>query len=368
MREIRDDLRILRMRPLVTPVALLERVQLSSRGSAVVATARHEIGEILANRDPRLLVIVGPCSLHDISATLQYAEQLALLARELRDSLLLVMRAYLDKPRTTVGWKGFAYDPTLDGRGDINRGLWLSRTALRDIAELGLPTATEFVDPMLPQYVGDLVAWAAIGARTSESQTHRQLASGLSMPVGFKNRTDGNVRTAIDAMLAAAAPHQFLGVTKYGMAAIIESSGHDATHLVLRGGSSGPNYDAASVRATTAALRSVGLPERVMIDCSHGNCDKDHRKQVGVAVEVAARVANGDRAILGLMLESFLEGGRQPLTDPRKLRYGLSVTDACMDWPATEVLIRKLATASEQRRRARPATSTASTQSREAKL
>ena len=301
----------------------------------------------------RLLVIVGPCSIHDPKAALEYAEKLKAERERYAPELLIVMRVYFEKPRTTVGWKGLINDPRLDGSFAINEGLRLARRLLLDLAALGVPACCEFLDPITPQFIADLVTWGAIGARTTESQVHRELASALSMPVGFKNGTDGGVQIAIDALRAVAHPHRFLGVTEQGLAGIVSTRGNPDCHVILRGGQSGPNYDAGSVGKTLDALRDAGLPARLMIDTSHGNSEKDYRRQPIVARDIGKQVAQGETGIVGLMMESFLVDGRQDLRDPARLVYGQSVTDACMGWETTVPVLRELADAVRQRRRSR---------------
>jgi 3-deoxy-7-phosphoheptulonate synthase len=346
------DLRIESFRPLLPPAILLEELPLNENGSATVTRARTEVSAILGGRDDRLVVIVGPCSIHDPAAGLEYGRRLRALADELRDDLCIVMRVYFEKPRTTVGWKGLINDPRLDGSFAINEGLRLSRRLLRDLAELGMPAGCEFLDPISPQFTSDLVSWGAIGARTTESQVHRELASGLSMPVGFKNGTDGGVQIAIDAVRSAAHPHSFLGVTEQGLCAIVSTRGNRDCHVILRGGESGPNHDAVSVEKVAAALGTAGLAARLMIDTSHGNSSKDYRRQPSVAQDIAAQISRGDAAIFGVMMESFLVEGRQDLKDPATLRYGQSITDACMSWETTVPVLRELAEAVRARRRA----------------
>jgi 3-deoxy-7-phosphoheptulonate synthase len=349
------DLRVESIRPLVPPAILLEELPLGEEGSVSVARAREEVVRVLNGEDDRLLVVVGPCSIHDAAAALEYAGRLRRVADELSADLLAVMRVYFEKPRTTVGWKGLINDPRLDGSFAINEGLRLARRLLLDLVTLGLPAGCEFLDPITPQFMSDLVAWGAIGARTTESQVHRELASGLSMPVGFKNGTDGGVQIAIDACRAAAHPHRFLGVTEQGLAGIVSTRGNPDCHVILRGGQTGPNYDALSVDKTLAALRDAGLPARLMIDASHGNSDKDHRRQPEVARDVGGQLARGQAGVVGLMMESFLVEGRQDLVHPSRLVYGQSVTDACMAWETTEAVLQRLAEAVRQRRRQRPA-------------
>jgi 3-deoxy-7-phosphoheptulonate synthase len=343
-----DDLRIQSLRPLLPPAILMEELPLDDEGSKVVAQARESIARILRGEDDRLIVVAGPCSIHDPEAGREYARRLRKVADEHARELCLVMRVYFEKPRTTVGWKGLINDPHKDESFAINEGLRLARKLLLDVAELGLPAGCEFLDTIIPQFIADLVSWGAIGARTTESQVHRELASGLSMPIGFKNGTDGNVQIAIDAMRSAANPHQFLSVTKQGVAAIVATRGNPDTHVILRGGTNGPNHDAASVARVCEALDKAGLPRRVLIDCSHANSGKDHLKQPAAASVVAAQVADGQRAILGVMLESFLEDGRQDYVP--QMPFGKSITDACMSWERTLPVLTELAEASRRRR------------------
>ena len=344
-----DDVRIAAVRALVSPAVLLEDLPVTQEVELLVETTRQQIGRILHAGDDRLVVVVGPCSIHDADAALAYARMLKPLADQLRGELVIVMRVYFEKPRTTVGWKGFINDPRLDGSFRINEGLRRARELLLAITALGLPAGTEYLDLLSPQYLADLVSWGAIGARTTESQSHRQLASGLSCPVGFKNGTDGSVQVAADAVLAAAAAHSFMGMTKMGVAAIFETRGNPDGHLILRGGKT-PNYDAASVAAACATLRRAGLREQVMIDCSHANAAKQHRRQIDVAADIAAQVAGGERRIIGVMVESHLHEGRQELVPGRAPAHGVSITDACIGWGDTEPLLRSLARAVQQRR------------------
>jgi 3-deoxy-7-phosphoheptulonate synthase len=338
-----DDLRINRVRPLIAPAILAEDIPLTGAASSVVATGRRVLEAILDGRDNRLALIVGPCSIHDPDAALEYAQRLKVLADAVADQLFVVMRVYFEKPRTTVGWKGLINDPDLDGSYHINKGLRLARQLLADVAAIGLPAGTEFLDTTLGQFYADLISWGAIGARTAESQIHRELASGLSMPVGVKNRTDGNVQVAVDALLAASSSHLFPSLTKEGAPAILETTGNPYCHVVLRGGSeSGPNYGAAAVAATRALLANAGLPQRVMIDASHGNSEKDPLKQAAVVDAVLRQKLAGDRTIRALMLESHLLGGRQDLA-ARPLKRGMSITDACLSFERTDALIRDLA-------------------------
>jgi 3-deoxy-7-phosphoheptulonate synthase len=336
-----SDRRIISLRELPAPNVIRAELPLTAARAEAVQQDRDDIAEILAGRDDRLLVVVGPCSVHDPIAALDYAHRLAPLAAEYAGRLKIVMRVYFEKPRTTVGWKGLINDPGMDGSFDVERGLRTARSLLLNIVELGLPVGCEFLEPTSPQYIADAVAWGAIGARTTESQIHRQLASGLSMPVGFKNGTDGNVEVAIDGVKAAAASQSFFGADNFGRVAVVETAGNPHCHVILRGGSSGPNCDAVSVFTTVARLRKAGLSERVMIDCSHANSGKDHVRQAEVAAEVTARIAAGERGIAGVMLESFLVAGAQ--SDRGELVYGKSVTDQCMDFPTTTALLAGLA-------------------------
>ncbi len=344
------DLRIASIRPLVPPAILLEELPLSAEGAAVVSRAREDVSRILRGEDDRLIVIVGPCSVHDCDAALDYARLLKPAADELAEDLRIVMRVYFEKPRTTVGWKGLINDPRLDGSFAVNDGLHLARRLLLDLAAFGVPAGCEFLDPILPQFFTDVVTWGAIGARTTESQVHRELASGLSMPVGFKNGTGGGVQMAIDAVHAAAYPHRFIGVTEQGLAAIVATDGNADCHVILRGGRSGPNYDASGVQPTLESLRRAGLEPRLMIDASHGNSDKDYRRQPVAAAAVAAQVAAGEAGIIGVMMESFLVDGRQELVDRSRLVYGQSITDACMGWEMTVPVLHDLAAAVRARR------------------
>ncbi len=345
-----SNLRITGIRPLVPPAILVEQLPLDADGSVTVSRTRQELSRILRGADDRLIVVVGPCSIHDPGAALDYARHLKPLADELTGELRIVMRIYFEKPRTTVGWKGLINDPRLDGSFAVNEGLYLARRLLLDVVALGLPAGCEFLDPISPQFIADAVTWGAIGARTTESQVHRNLTSGLSMPVGFKNGTGGDVQMAVDAMKAAAYPHQFMGVTEQGLAAIIETRGNRDTHVILRGGHTGPNYDAGSVQRALTALRAGDLPPRVMIDTSHGNSAKDFRRQPMVAHAIADQVAAGEVSIIGVMLESFLVEGRQDLTDGADMIIGQSITDACMGWDMTVPVLQELALAVRARR------------------
>jgi len=350
-----DDLRIENIRPLIPPAILMEELPLTEKSSATVAEGRLQAANIVHGRDDRLLVVVGPCSIHDPAAAREYADRLHALADDLSEDLLVVMRVYFEKPRTTVGWKGLINDPHLDESFVVNEGLRHARQLLCDLGEMGMPAGCEWLDPITPQFIADLVSWGAIGARTSESQVHRELASGLSMPVGFKNATDGGVQAAVDGMRSAAHPHHFLSVTKQGVAAIVGTAGNADTHVILRGGGSGPNYDPQSLAAVRALLESAGLPQRVMVDCSHGNSAKDHTRQPEVASDVAHQVAEGDDTIMGVMLESFLVDGRQDLRPDHELVYGQSITDACMSWDRSVPVLHELGEAARKRRAKRGA-------------
>jgi len=345
-----DDLRITEVRPLIPPAILLEEIPLSERASNVVSSTRLAVGNVLKGRDPRLVVVVGPCSIHDPAAALEYAQRLEPLARRYEDHLIVIMRTYFEKPRTSVGWKGLINDPDLDETFHVNKGLRLARKLLLDLNDLGLPTGSEFLDMQIPQHVADLASWVAIGARTTESQVHRELASGLSMPVGFKNGTDGNVQTAIDAVLTARSPHWFPSVTKQGVGAIFHTTGNDTCHVILRGGTqTGPNYETAHVGRISALLGSKGLRESVMIDCSHGNSLKDPERQAGVAASICEQVSSGSWRIMGAMIESHLVAGRQDYAAGKPAVYGQSITDACISFDQTEPLLEQLATAQQAR-------------------
>jgi 3-deoxy-7-phosphoheptulonate synthase len=344
------DLRIESIRPLLQPALLLDELPLTEAGSETVARSRADVVRILNGDDDRLLVVVGPCSIHDTAAAHDYARRLKEVTPRFADELCLVMRVYFEKPRTTVGWKGLLNDPHLDGSFAINEGLRIARQLLVDLTAIGVPAGCEFLDPISPQFIADAVTWGAIGARTSESQVHRQLASGLSMPIGFKNGTDGKSQIAIDAIRAASCPHSFFGVTDQGLAAIITTQGNQDCHLILRGGRSGPNYDAAHVQEKLDMLRQAGLRERLMIDTSHDNSGKDYRKQPEVARCIAEQIAGGERGIVGVMMESFLVEGRQDLVDRDSLTYGQSITDACMSWETTVDVLGALGDAVRARR------------------
>ena len=330
---------------LLTPRALKGELAAGEAAHRSVVTSRQAVTRILERQDARLLVVVGPCSIHDVQGALEYGSRLARLRKELRPHMEIVMRVYFEKPRTTIGWKGLINDPHLDGSYDIETGLKRARQLLLELTAMGLPTATEFLDPIIPQYLDDLVTWAAIGARTTESQTHREMASGLSMPVGFKNGTDGSLQIALDAMISARTPHSFLGIDQDGVTSIIRTTGNPVGHVVLRGGRSRPNYDAASLREAEEQLAKSGLPPVLMIDCSHANSGKQHARQEEVWRSVLEQRLNGNQAIIGLMVESYLEEGNQPFPrKPSELGYGVSITDACLGWEATERMLRWAAT------------------------
>jgi 3-deoxy-7-phosphoheptulonate synthase len=345
-----DDLRIREIRELLTPEELTRDHTHTERSSATVGESRAAVHRILHGEDDRLAVVIGPCSIHDVDSAMEYANRLAREHDRLADNLEIIMRVYFEKPRTTVGWKGLINDPNLDGSFDINRGLRKARRLLLQINELGLPAGCEFLDMITPQYIADLVTWGAIGARTTESQVHRELASGLSCPVGFKNGTDGNVKIAVDAVQAAAQPHHFLAVTKQGRSAIATTRGNDDCHVILRGGRA-PNYDAASIDASWNVMKGAGVSTCIMIDCSHGNSSKRPENQPLVAEAIAHQIENGDRRIGGVMLESHLVGGRQDLVNGRPLAYGQSITDGCIDWQASLPVLERLAAAVAKRRR-----------------
>lgn len=348
-----DDVRIRGQKALLPPATLIEEFPPTSESDALVFASRSAIADIVRGDSDKLLVVAGPCSIHDTEAALEYAGKLKEVSRAYAGELEVVMRCYFEKPRSVVGWKGFISDPDLDGTFKINHGLRKARKLLLDIAEAGVPTGTEFLDTNLPQHISDLISWGAIGARTTESQVHRELASGMSMPMGFKNATDGDAQIAADAVLAAISPHWFPSVTKEGIAAIFESEGNDTCHLILRGGTkTGPNYSAEHVEDAVSLLRARGLRERVMIDCSHGNSSKDHRRQGIVAQDVASQVSRGSQRILGVMLESNLVEGRQESAPSAPLVYGQSITDACISIEQTEPILELLAKAVADRRRA----------------
>lgn len=347
-----DDLRIEDISDLVPPSVFMKEIALTSAQEDFVTRSRQSAEDILKGRSDRLLVIVGPCSIHDPKSALEYAAKLKAARGKYAEDLEIFMRVYFEKPRTTVGWKGFINDPHLDETCDINLGLREARRLLVQIAQMDIPAGTEFLDTITPQYIADVVAWGAIGARTTESQVHRQLASGLSMPVGFKNGTDGNIQIALDAIEAAAGSHVFLSVTKHGTAAIVQTRGNDACHVILRGGKAAPNYDAASVDNAIGQLNARGLPPHLMVDCSHGNSLKDYNRQPLVSRDIATQIAGGSRGVAGVMIESHLVAGRQDVKAGQALTYGQSITDACVSWETTETMLDELAEAVRTRRRA----------------
>jgi 3-deoxy-7-phosphoheptulonate synthase len=349
MTQATDDLRIAEMMELTAPETLINDLPVSEAVSATVSNARRTIHNILAGDDDRLVIVVGPCSIHDPKAAREYAERLREVSEQLADDLFIVMRVYFEKPRTTVGWKGLINDPDLDNTFQINKGLHLARQLLLDFGAMGLPSATEYLDLISPQYIADLISWGAIGARTTESQTHRELSSGLSCPVGFKNATDGDIQIAIDAIKSASNPHHFLSVTKAGHSAIFKTAGNEDCHIILRGGRH-PNYDMFSVEDASAMLVKAGLPTRIMIDASHANSRKIPARQIDVTLDISTQIARGSSQIFGLMLESHLIEGRQDVVDGVPLTYGQSITDACMGWDDTKVVLTRLAAAARQRR------------------
>lgn len=336
------NLNIESITPLESPRQFLDRLPLTEEMAQTVTSGRQEILDVVTGKDDRFLLLVGPCSIHDTKAGLEYAQRLKKLADEVKDSVLVVMRVYFEKPRTTVGWKGLINDPHLDGTFDVATGLTVGREFLLNVLALGLPTATEWLDPITPQYLSDAICWGAIGARTVESQTHRQLASGLSMPIGYKNGTGGSIQIAVDAMVAAQEPHVFLSVEEDGKVSIVKTKGNPGGHVVLRGGSSGPNYDPSAVARASGILKTAGFEPHLVIDCSHANSGKDHRRQPVVFRDVLQQRTTGNRSIVGMMLESHLKGGSQKAGgDPSKLEYGVSITDACVDWENTEQLVKE---------------------------
>ncbi len=339
-----ENLNIERFIPLTPPDAVKQEIPMTEKAADTVVAGRAAVQAVLSGRDPRQLLIAGPCSVHNQRAALEYARRLKALAAEVADVFCVVMRVYFEKPRTTIGWKGLLYDPDLNGACDIEKGLRLARRILLEINEAGVPAATEMLEPVVPQYITDLIAWGAIGARTTESQTHRQMASGLSMPVGFKNNTDGSMRAAVDAIRTALSPHAFIGVTGDGRAAIFRTSGNPYGHLILRGGTDGPNHTSEHVACARELMRKNGIVPAIIVDCSHGNSNKDHRRQADVLRDVVRQIRAGDRSLRGVMLESNLEEGRQDIpANPADLKPGCSVTDACLGWTDTEALVREAA-------------------------
>ena len=344
-----DDLRITAMNEVISPEQLHKDCPISEEASKLIFDTRTAIHNILNGKDDRLLVVIGPCSIHDPDAAREYAKGLKEMRQELADDLLIVMRVYFEKPRTTVGWKGLINDPNLDESFEINKGLHLARCLLADLNDMGVPAATEFLDLITPQYVADLISWGAIGARTTESQVHRELASGISSPVGFKNGTDGGLQVAIDAIGAASRPHNFLSLTKEGYSAIFATTGNDDCHIILRGGKE-PNYDEASVKNAVKELDAAGVQSRLMVDCSHSNSQKDHQRQLNVAEDIALQIAQGSESVMGVMIESHLVAGRQNVVAGQELVYGQSVTDACINWDDSVKVLKDLAKAVKQRR------------------
>lgn len=343
MKDTVNDINIQSERVMMTPAELKAQLPVSETVLNSVIEARKVIADIIHHKDPRMLIVCGPCSIHDEKAALEYAQKLLELHHQYKDSLYIVMRVYFEKPRTTVGWKGYINDPHMDGSFDVETGLKRARKLLNTIAEMGLPMATEALDPISPQYLAELFSWSAIGARTTESQTHREMASGLSMPVGFKNGTDGSLTTSINALQAAASSHSFMGINTLGQVAVIKTAGNPDGHVILRGGSKGPNYSAADVAECEAMLEKSGITPSLMIDCSHGNSNKDYSRQPLVADDILAQIENGNRSIIGVMIESHLNEGNQPGTEnPDDLAYGVSITDACINWQTTADVLAKL--------------------------
>jgi len=336
-----NNLNVSGLTPLIAPADLKQVLPLSEEDAEFVAKSRAQVQDILWNRDPRMMVVIGPCSIHDPKAAIEYAERLAKLNSELHDQLLLVMRVYFEKPRTTIGWKGLINDPDLNGTHLISKGLGIARRLMLNITAMGLPVATEMLDPITPQYMADTISWGAIGARTTESQTHREMSSGLSFPVGFKNGTDGNLQIAIDAMGAACHPHSFLGVNREGRTSIVRTTGNPDVHIVLRGGNDKPNYAAADIARAEKKLDKAGIKTTLMVDCSHANSLKDHNRQEAVMQDVMEQVAAGNAKIGSLMIESFLKEGNQKMADKLEdLEYGVSITDKCVNWETTERMLR----------------------------
>lgn len=337
-----DNLNIVELKPLITPRQLRDKLPLSNEQAKVVLDARDDIKSIITHRDDRIIVIAGPCSIHDEVATLDYASRLSKLQDQVSDKVLIVMRAYFEKPRTTIGWKGMLYDPDLNGSYNMEKGLSQARSIMLKIIDMGLPVATEVLEPIVPQYITDLISWVAIGARTTESQIHRQMVSGLSMPIGFKNATDGSLDVAVQAIKTARNPHYFFGIDIDGRVAVAETRGNAYTHFVLRGGANSPNYESEYMAFSEALLKKAGIGTGIVVDCSHGNSLKDYRKQRNVVESIVSQKREGNKSIVGVMLESFIEGGSQNI-DSENLKYGVSITDACMGWDETELLIKQLA-------------------------
>lgn len=336
-----NNLKIKSITPIIAPTDLRQVFPLNEGGSEFIASSREQIKSILKGEDKRLMVVVGPCSIHDTKGAVDYAEKLSALAAELSDQLFIIMRVYFEKPRTTVGWKGLINDPDMDGTHKISKGLGIARSLLCRITELRLPVANEMLDPITPEYLADMICWGAIGARTTESQTHRELASGLSFPIGFKNGTDGNMQIAMDAMVAALHPHSFLGINREGLSSIVQTTGNPDVHIVLRGSGKKPNYHPEDIAKTEEMLTKGGLFPTMMVDCSHGNSEKNHEKQPAVLDSVISQIESGNRSISGVMIESYLEGGNQSISaDRSKLKYGVSITDKCIDWKTTEQILR----------------------------
>jgi 3-deoxy-7-phosphoheptulonate synthase len=337
-----NNLKIKSITPIIAPADLRQVFPISEEASEFVSSSRDQIKSILQGKDPRLMVVVGPCSIHDPNGAHDYAHRLARLSAEISDQLLLIMRVYFEKPRTTVGWKGLINDPDMNGTHQISKGLGIARSLLSKITDHRLPIATEMLDPITPEYLADHLSWGAIGARTTESQTHRELASGLSFPIGFKNGTDGNLQIAIDAMIAALHPHHFLGINRDGLTSIVQTTGNPDVHMVLRGGSQKPNYSPEDIKKTEEMLEKAGLFPTIMVDCSHGNSEKDHEKQPLVLDAVVDQIEAGNRSISGVMIESYLEAGNQPMPkEPGQMKYGISITDKCIGWNTTEQILRK---------------------------
>ena len=338
-----ENLNVEQQEVLITPEQLKARLPVSEDVREAVNGYRETVRNIVDRKDSRLLVVVGPCSIHDVDAAKEYAQRLKRLSDDIADQVFVVMRAYFEKPRSTVGWKGLINDPHLDDSFKVAEGLHIGRQLLLELSQMGLPLATEALDPITPQYMQDLISWSAIGARTTESQTHREMASGLSCPVGFKNGTDGSLGVAINALESVASPHRFLGISPTGQVSVIQTKGNAHGHVVLRGGSSGPNYSPEHIQACEAALEKLGLTQSIMVDCSHANSNKDHRQQRNVVNSVSQQIAAGNRSITGLMIESHLHEGNQSISNPDGLSYGVSITDACINWDETDSLLRQLA-------------------------